>query len=97
MEQGAMNTREKIYLKAIELYGIKAQEEVAIEEMSELTKEIVKSWRGKENEVELAEEIADVEIMLEQLKIIHNCGELVDRWKNEKVYRLQERIIKGGN
>ena len=52
-----MNTREKTYLKAIELYGIKAQEEVAIEEMSELTKEIVKSWRGKENEVKLAEAI----------------------------------------
>lgn len=41
-----------------------------LEEMAELQKEICKAWRGKDNEVEIAEEVADVEIMLEQIKLI---------------------------
>jgi len=34
------------------------------EEMAELTKEISKHMRGKQNQTEIAEEIADVQIML---------------------------------
>lgn len=35
------------YKKAIDLYGEKAQKLMAIEEMSELTKEICKDFRGE--------------------------------------------------
>jgi NTP pyrophosphatase (non-canonical NTP hydrolase) len=54
---------------AILKYGKDIQLDVAIEEMAELTKEIVKHKRGKNNHIELAEEIADVHIMLEQVKM----------------------------
>lgn len=65
---------------------------VAIEELSELTKEITKDIRGITNYKNIAEEMADVEIMLEQMKIIYNNKDLVDRYKVEKLQRIKERL-----
>ena len=64
-----MNNLE-ILKKAINTYGINSQLDMAVEEMSELTKEICKKKRGKDNHSEIMEEMADVYIMLEQLKMI---------------------------
>lgn len=80
-----------IYEKALADYGQKNQQSVAIEEMSELTKEIVKNWRGEDNLDHIAEEIADVEIMLEQLKLIYGCNTVVSGWKARKLARLARR------
>lgn len=66
---------------------------MALEEMSELQKEICKNWRGKDNYDEIAEEIADVEIMLDQLKMIYGISERqVLKFRNDKVIRLKERL-----
>ena len=63
---------EEIIFEIINKYGKKAQVIQAIEEMSELTKELIKNInRDKDNEKEIIEEIADVTIMLVQLKIIY--------------------------
>ena len=43
---------------------------------------------GPDNSVE---EIADVEIMIIQLKIIFNLGE-IDNWREYKLTRLKDRI-----
>lgn len=67
------------------------QHDVAIEEMSELTKEIIKWKRYKNNGDAVAEEIADVEIMLEQLKIMHNNTTQVEAWKRIKIDRLRNK------
>lgn len=61
--------------KIIDYYGAYAQSVQAIEEMSELTKELCKALNYKSNKENLVEEIADVQIMLEQLKIINNIDE----------------------
>lgn len=82
----------EIIEKAIETYGPEMQKTVAVEEMSELIKEICKSKRGEHNYLHIAEEIADVEIMLEQLKLIYNISRLVEVQKQKKLNRLQERI-----
>ena len=90
---------EHVYLRLIAKYGYAMQQDIAIEEMSELIKAIIK-LRRKEIErkvttldVEhIAEEIADVEIMLEQLKIIHNCQYLVTKFKQQKNERLTSLI-----
>lgn len=58
---------------------------MAIEEMSELTKELTKAIRGQEYKEAIAEEIADVRIMLEQLELIFDCKKNVNAWKNEKL------------
>ena len=86
--------RENIYWEAIAKFGIDSQLNVAVEEMSELTKEICKNNRGFKNVNHIAEEIADVEIMLEQLKLIFDCEEAVEDWKDKKIARLALKIFK---
>ena len=55
--------------RALQTWGGQAQMLMVVEEMSELTREILKNVnRGKDNVAAIVEETADVEIMLEQLK-----------------------------
>ena len=86
--------RKEILLNAISTYGQMMQEDVCIEEMSELTKAIIKcrrigSGRIKENNENVREEIADVQIMLDQMRIIY--GDTTD-WENLKIKRLKSRL-----
>ena len=63
----------KIYCEALNKWGAEAQTLMGFEEMSELQKELCKHARGKDNREAIAEEIADVQIMLEQMMILHDC------------------------
>lgn len=85
-------TDKQIFELAIKVNGERAQEEVAIEECSELIQAITHKHRGREHNI--AEEIADVEIMLEQLKIINNCTALSDFIRKQKIERLFNNIYK---
>ena len=69
-----------------------AQMAMAVEEMSELTKELCKYRRGRNNVESIAEEIADVQIMLRQLVILFDCKETVDKYRQYKLERLAGRI-----
>lgn len=80
------------YIKAIKTYGADMQQTVAIEEMSELIKELCKNKRGNANISHIAEEIADVQIMLEQLILIFDIKNVVDAYKIYKVDRLNKRL-----
>ena len=83
------------YNKAIELYGEKAQKLMAIEEMSELTKEICKDFRGKMDREHLIEEMADVLITIEQLTIIYEISDVaIFNACYKKIERLKERLEK---
>ena len=82
--------RHEIYTDAIRAYGETTQELIAMEECAELIQAISHKHRGRSNN--LAEEIADCEIMLEQLKIINNCHERVETIKREKIERLARRV-----
>ena len=62
----------KIYNEAIEFFGDLSQKVMVIEEMSELTKELCKDLRDRGNVENIADELADVEITLAQLKMIYN-------------------------
>jgi hypothetical protein len=76
--------------------GANYQIGVAIEEMAELTKELTKHLRNKGNEYGICEEIADVEIMLAQLKLIYKKSTiLVPFYKRFKLKRLQRLYIEG--
>lgn len=81
---------------AIEKYGKTLQTVVAIEEMSELIKELSKNMRGKDNHDAIAEEIADVYIMLDQIMMMNDIqlNEVVDKM-TEKLERLRERMNDG--
>lgn len=82
----------KTYLNALITYGDRAQMIVAVEELSELQKEICKILRGGENYPHLAEEIADVSIMLEQLRMMFHLDDQVEQIMDEKVLRLDDRL-----
>lgn len=81
------------YAVAVSVYGKQSQLIMAMEEMAELTKELSKNIRGTRNVPAISEEIADVEIMLEQLKIIFANRAEVDRHRSEKLKRLSERLV----
>lgn len=86
------NAQVKIVENAINHYGIFLQKLVAIEEMAELIKEIVKSFRGEKNRENIVEEIADVEIMMQQLSLIHDCTFDVVEMRRKKIERLKTRL-----
>jgi NTP pyrophosphatase (non-canonical NTP hydrolase) len=87
---------EELYAEAIKLWGENLQLIMAIEEMAELTKAITKYIRGKPDYhlKYITEEIADVEIMLEQLKYIFQNSNMVERIKQEKLLKLKLMIEK---
>lgn len=91
-----MFSYEMILQKAIDTYGAEAQEWMVIEEMSELAKEICKNKRGKDNRNEIAEEIADVKIMLAQLEMIFGIQSEVGKHYEAKIDRLNQRLRMGG-
>lgn len=77
-----------IYEKAVIKFGKTPQLIMAMEEMSELIQGLSKDIRGKRNEDNISEEIADVEIMIAQLKIIYQNDAEVEKWKTDKLFRL---------
>lgn len=85
----------EILKSAIEHYGKEKQIVVAIEEFSEITKELCKYLRGGENRQHLIEEIADCYIMLKQLSFIFDIDKLeIANNMHNKLDRLLERIKK---
>ena len=86
-----------------EFYGYDAQSRQLIEEMAELTQAINKAWRmGNDfdnllvQKRNIKEEIADVYIMLEQMKYLLNIYEDdIETIINRKILRQLERIDNG--
>lgn len=83
-----------LYRLALDTYGPEAQTVMVFEEMAELQKELCKHARGTDNLEAIAEEIADVQIMLEQMIELHGCEDAVLCYKRHKLERLAERIKK---
>ena len=82
-----------VYERALKTWGKNIQMLQVIEEMSELTKEILKNVnRKKDNIAEIIEETADVEIMLEQLKYCYNIHKQVEAYKADKLKIIEQRI-----
>lgn len=79
--------------KAIETYGSMNQCVVAMEEMAELQKELSKAIRGEEVRENIVEEMADVEIMIMQLRRIFTISDKeINAHKRAKLKRLEKRL-----
>ena len=98
-----MATMKEKLQKIADFYGYEAQSRQLVEEMAELTVALNKAWRNKEHlyfskddmseaRRNIIEEIADVEIMLEQIKFILDCEGDVFLEKIKKVDRQIERM-----
>jgi len=98
-------TEQQILQEAINRYGQMAQIEMLVEEASEVIQAVQKRKRallnreagleygeklGKANS-ELIDELADLEIMLDQMKLIFN-PEAILRRREFKINRLKERL-----
>ena len=87
--------RESLYQKTIDTWGREAQVMMFFEETAELQKEVCKYFFRKESTAttKIEEEIADVEIMIEQLKMMLNVKKnTIDEIKHHKLKRLQARL-----
>lgn len=85
----------EVLQRALDTYGSTRQIAMVFEEMSELQKELCKYLRGRGSFEHIAEEIADVEIMLEQMKMLFFCTDDVRNERRRKVERLKERLDDG--
>lgn len=95
-----------ILQKAIDTYGKAAQVDMAIEEMSELTKTLLKERRAEpilkpDRALDIFEETADVIIMLCQILMIFDrygnglINKSVQACIDEKMERLERQLRKG--
>lgn len=84
---------------AISVFGLRSQKDMAIEEMSELTKAICKERRARtkieraEARANIIEEIADVYIMLQQLIMIYDLDGECQSAVDYKVDRLEQTVL----
>ena len=98
--RGVKNSEDGIILAAaIERYGDGAQLVKCCEELGELQAAICKLFdksTGFEPDTEhVVEEIADVEIMIEQVRMILDVDpELEARWRGRKLRRLKARLAR---
>lgn len=91
----------EVLQNAVDTYGKEAQVDVAIEEMSELIKALLKNrraehspgaWDKEKTRQNIFEEIADVVIMLTQLLMIFGGRDAVQKAIDAKVERLSTRL-----
>jgi NTP pyrophosphatase (non-canonical NTP hydrolase) len=80
--------RETILRAAVAKYGKGPQRDKAIEELSELIRALARC----DDPENVAEEMADVRIMLDQLEIIFGNHDEVKRWEFRKLQRLSRRL-----
>ena len=80
--------REMILRAAIEHYGKGPQRDKAIEELSELIRALARC----DDHENIAEEMADVRIMLDQLELIFGNHDRVKQYEYAKLTRLNERV-----
>lgn len=91
-----MNKNDKLALKEIaDHYGVAKQNIKCIEEMAELTQVLSKIYNNPfcgEMYEYIAQEIADVSIMLKQLIYLYRCKGEVNEIMHQKIARQLERI-----
>jgi len=78
-----MNIHQQVLTK----FGEQKQKDMLIEEMAELMQALQKERRGLEHNI--SEEIADVQIMLDQIKLLHPDW---ISWEQMKLKRLDELL-----
>ncbi|HLS36688.1 MAG TPA: hypothetical protein VK023_00320 [Sphingobacterium bovisgrunnientis] len=92
-----LEKRQEVYIQAINKWGAKAQLEMALEESIELALAIRKELRKNDEKSlnDLAGEVADVKIMIEQIELMmlnSDFSKQVDQIMDFKIYRLRERL-----
>jgi uncharacterized protein YabN with tetrapyrrole methylase and pyrophosphatase domain len=93
MNHFTYENRATVYDDARDVFGSENQLIVALEELSEAQKEICKALRGEIHLDQLAEEVADATIMLEQIRRMFGINETVNTFMDRKIERLRRRTL----
>ena len=83
--------QKRICLRAVDHYGVEHQYWKAVEEMGELIVEIARRQDRRTTKEHLQEELADVMVMTEQLRMILG-KDGTDSWVDRKLGRLLSLI-----
>ena len=83
---------ERIFQTAVERYGVAAQTVLLAEECGELVAAASRVLRGRTDASAMAQEIADVRIMLDQMEHAYGLAAEVSDWRAKKLARLAERL-----
>lgn len=85
-----------IYEATIQKWGRQSQMDMAVEECAEFIKAVNKFKRNAAASTlsDLCSEVADVEIMMEQMRVMLQKDGLIDKVKAEKLERLQNLLSK---
>jgi len=86
-----MTEDQAIYEKTLIKFGTDRQIDKLIEEMAELTTALMHFKYGRENNV--AEEFADVTIVMKQLKEFFNNDNAINNWVGIKIDRLSKKVL----
>ena len=86
--------RRVIYESALIIFGVHEQEDKFFEELGECMETYEKFKHGRDTREHLAEELADLTIMIEQLRIMCGVDNEVCAAMDAKVLRLQDRVNK---
>lgn len=90
-------TENDICYQAIKKFGTENQTRKAVEELTELSLALQRALDGRADMDNIREEIADVEIMCEQLRTIFDSSVAgldltINEWKSDKLYRLEKLV-----
>ena len=81
----------RVCLRAIDHFGAWNQRMKAVEELLELGTEIMHEMDDRPEQDRINEELADVIIMCEQLRIIYGANR-IDEWIEHKLQRMVRRM-----
>ncbi|EMZ71135.1 hypothetical protein [Escherichia coli] len=91
MTRNTILPRTALYRLALQRFGPDAQALKLTEEAAELAASAARNLNGQGSESDLAAELADVEIMTEQLRL-QGMDRLIDFHKQKKLERLAARL-----
>lgn len=83
---------EEVYKQAIKKWGKPLQRIMVIEECAELIKAVSKYFRGDVTDDDLLGEVVDVQIMLNQLRVMINDESTYQRWFAYKLGRVRDML-----
>jgi len=91
-------TWSKIYEKAMETYGNDPQFRMAAEELAEAGAAVLHAVRGRIpwDDDTVAEELADVQIMIDQLQFVPGLRKKFEYYRETKSIRLKDKLEKKG-
>lgn len=96
MNRVAYTERQSVYRAALRAWGQDAQVNKFVEELGEFLVEFSRMRNGGDNKEAFAEELADLTIMLEQLRLIYDVNDEVCAYMDYKIRRLQSRAGSAG-